>query len=155
MVFLEEWAKFFLFLHFVGAMVLAGSMTHNAILVVGFCRGRWDKLDLQKLYVKIAFIAYCAVFALGALIYPTFRVRVRAEYFDLHLPQATGLFEVKEHWAAIGLALFIAYFAISRDFNAATDRRLLALYSGLCFTLYLICLYLLVAGFYLTTLKGV
>ncbi|NKB68944.1 MAG: hypothetical protein GKR89_17900 [Candidatus Latescibacteria bacterium] len=130
-------------------------MTHNLVLVVGFCRGRWGKKNLQQLYVKIAFISYCAVFALGALIYPTFRVRVRAEYFDAELPHATGLFEVKEHWAALGLALFIAYFAISRRFDPEVDRGMLGLYSGLCFILYGICVYLLVAGFYLTTLKGV
>ena len=155
MVFLEGFSKFLLFLHLVGAFVLAGSLAHNLMVIVGYWRGKFRKKNLEKLYVKISFWAYVVTFLVGALVYPTFRVRVRAEYFDEHLPWATGLFEVREHWAAIGLALFIAYYFLRRNFDPETEREKLLLHTAICYILNIIVWYCATVGYYLTTFKSV
>lgn len=154
-LFLEPVAKLLLYLHFIGVIVLAGSLTHNVLLVYNYLRKRYIKRRLEKFYVKVSCITYALVFGLGALLYPVFRVRVRAEYFDTTLPWATGLFEIKEHWAALGLGLFLAYYGMSRWLDPKKDRAALVLYAALGFTLWLICFYLITSGFYLTTLKSV
>ena len=59
-------------------------------------------------------ILYMANWFVGCLIYPIFRVHVRAYQFDSEIPLATGFFEVKEHWLGIGLAVVVAHFVMSR-----------------------------------------
>ncbi len=155
MIFLENLARPILFLHLASAFALIGSMTHNLIVVIGYCRGRFVRRRQERLYVKISFWLYTAVFGLGALIYPVFRIRVRAEYFDQLLPAATGLFEAKEHWAAIGWAMFAAYYLLSRNFQPKEEKEKLFFYVPLCFLLHIMVWYMVIASFYLTTLEAV
>ncbi len=155
MVFLEKVSKLLLFLHLISAFVLIGSLTHNLIIIVDYWRGKFAKKDLEKLYAKISFWAYSIVFILGALVYPTFRIRVRYEYFDKSLPWATGLFEVKEHWASIGFALCIAYSFLRRNLDPEGEKEKLFCYTLMCCILYVIVWYSTSIGYYLTTLKGV
>ncbi|MEM1093876.1 MAG: hypothetical protein AAGJ10_04675 [Bacteroidota bacterium] len=143
-----------LYLHFLAVIVLAGSQTHNLVLVWGYWRGRF-RIPLEKRYVPIAFWSYVAVVVFGMIVYPLFRVEVRAAYFDPSLPWATGLFEIKEHVVGVGLGLFAAYVGMSRTLNPKADRRGLVLYTVLAVLLYLISWYALTAGFYLTTLRSV
>ncbi len=155
MVFLEPFRKYLLFFHLVSTGVLLGALTHGLIVLVGYWRGKFSKRNLERLYVKVGFWAYVCVFVFGALVYPTFRVRVRYEYFDESLPWATGLFEVREHWAAIGLALFIALLFFRKHFNPEQERPKLFLYTALFSLIYLIVWYCTVFGYYLTTLRSV
>ena len=56
------------------------------------------------------------------LIFPAFRIHVRHEYFDVaanNLGWATGLFEAKEHWGAVLMALLLALYCLRRDRIAA------------------------------------
>ena len=155
MIFLESLSRVLLFLHLVAAFALAGSMTHALILVVQYCRGKFRKKVLERLYVRIAFWCYVAVFSLGGLVYPTFRVRVRAAYFDPHLPWATGLFETKEHGAALGLGLFIACYLLRMNFDPETEREKLTFYAPLWFLLYVFVWYNIGVGYYLVTMRAV
>jgi hypothetical protein len=155
MIFLESVSKWLLLVHLAGAAVLAGAMTHNLTVIVRYWRGKFSRQKLEKLYVKVSFWAYVIVFSVGALVYPTFRVRVRHEYFDKSIPWATGLFEVREHWSAIGLALFIAYYALRMRLDPEKEREKLFLYTALFCIVYLIVWYCAIAGYYVTTLKSV
>lgn len=57
---------------------------------------------------------YTAAVAFGALIYPPFRYDVRHVYLDDAHPHLTGLFEIKEHLAALGLLPAIAIYVLVR-----------------------------------------
>jgi hypothetical protein len=86
------------------AAVFSG--THQAAHAVVSALGRPQRRALRR----FAFIAPAAVIAqaaCGLAIYPAYRVRVRAD-FDLHAPMVAQLFELKEHFAALALALVIA-----------------------------------------------
>lgn len=155
MVFLENISKWLLFVHLVSTGVLVGGMTHDLVLIVRYWRGKFLRKKLERLYVKVSFWAYLIVFCVGALIYPTFRIRVRHEYFDESVPWATGLFEVREHWAAMGLALFIAFYFLRRKFDPEAEREKLFLYTAMFCILYIIVWYCATAGFYLTTVRSV
>lgn len=154
MVFLESFYKVLLQVHLFAALVLVGSMTHNLVIVVGYLRSEFGQKQREKFFVTVSLYAYITVYIIGSLIYPTFRIRVRYEYFDRVMRWATGLFEVKEHWASIGLALIIAYYFLRRSFDPETEREKLFLYVPVCFLLNLILWYELVAGSYLTVLKA-
>jgi hypothetical protein len=45
----------------------------------------------------------------GALLYPRYRLDIRTTLEDLNLRSANGIFEIKEHLAAIGLGILPIY----------------------------------------------
>ena len=112
-IFLESWAKPLLVAHALTAVALAGSVGHLGYECWKVVRGSVRNAWLLRVHARIGFALYVLQFAIGALAYPTYRVRVRHEYFDHKLPWVTNLFDIKEMWAAFGLAAFAAIFAMS------------------------------------------
>ena len=112
-IFLEQWAKPLLVLHAATAVVLLGSLGHLAWECVFLLRGAPRRMWLARVHARVGFVIYAVQFALGALVYPTYRVRVRNDVFDATMPWASNLFDIKEIWAAFGLAAFVALFAMS------------------------------------------
>ena len=157
MVAFESLAGPLLFLHFVSAVVLAGSLGHLVWRITGIMRGRETHLSRMKLHTTLFAISYVVCYISGALLYPTFRVRVRHDYFDSGMPWATGLFEVKEHFATIGLAAMLGLVLLARLFSSTLDdntRRIMPLFTGLVIFLLLVVGYDLWSGWFLNTLKG-
>jgi hypothetical protein len=154
MVFLEKFYEVLLLAHLFVTIVLVGSLTHNLLVVVKYVRGKFGRQKLEWLYVRVALWSYVIVYVLGALIYPAFRVYIRRDYFDPELPWATGLFEVKEHWGAVGLALFFVYYFLRKNFQPDKEREKLCWYVALCVLLNVIVWYKVVVGCYLSLLKG-
>ncbi len=56
-------------------------------------------------YLRIAWPMYLAALVSGALVYPAYAVTVRKAWLEANRPAMVGLFEIKEHWAALGLLL--------------------------------------------------
>jgi hypothetical protein len=154
MVFLEDFYEILLLAHLIVTFLLVGSMTHNLFCVIGYLRGRFVRQNLELRYTKVSFWAYIITYVSGVLIYPAFRVYIRGPYFDPQMPWATGLFEVKEHWGAIGLAFFCVYYFLRRSFEPGREKEKLFLYVPLCFVLNLILWYKVIVGCYLSLLKG-
>ena len=154
-VFLQAWGKPLLILHALTAILLLGSMTHHVLIAVPYLWGNFKKVRLEKIYVKVGFVAYALTFGLGALIYPNYRYHVRHLHFDRELPWASNLFDIKEHWAGIGLALFIALLLISRVIEPKSDRMMLGVYVFLSAALALIVWFSLVSGLLLTSYRSV
>jgi hypothetical protein len=120
-----------LLLHGLSAMLLLGAVTHQALAlwwpVGGQPPGWWHALRAvhSERYVRAVVVLFCLTVLLGAIDYIPFRVFVRARYLDAHVPWATGLFEVKEHAAAIGLAVLPAYWAVWREPTETAAQRAL------------------------------
>ncbi len=154
MVFLENFYRPLLLAHLLATFLLVGAMTHNLVIVIGYLRGKFGRQKLEWIYVRVSLWAYVIVYAIGALIYPAYRIYIRHDYFDPKLPWATGLFEVKEHWGAVGLAMFFVYYLLRKSFQPSEETDKLYLYVPLCVLLNLIVWYKVVVGCYLTILKG-
>lgn len=154
MVFLENYYEILLLVHLFATFVLVGSMTHNLLIVVGYVRGKFSRQKLEWLYVRVSLWAYIIVYIIGALIYPAFRIYIRHDFLDPQLPWATGLFEVKEHWGAVGLALLFVYYFLRKSFRPAEEKDKLFLYVPLCLLLNIILWYKVIVSCYLTLLKG-
>jgi len=153
-VFLENYYEILLLVHLFATFVLVGSMTHNLLIVVGYVRGKFGRQKLEWLYVRVSLWAYVIVYVIGALIYPAFRIYIRHDFLDPQLPWATGLFEVKEHWGAVGLALLFVYYFLRKSFRPAEEKDKLFLYVALCLLLNIILWYKVIVSCYLTLLKG-
>src|SRR6266550_8110206 len=106
---------FFLIMHGILALLLVGAVTHQALGVFWPRRpGQTDFLANARgirpqLYVTPIIILFVVTFVVGASLYPVYRVYVRPPLEDLRLLYAIGLFEIKENFAAIVLAMLPAY----------------------------------------------
>lgn len=155
-IFLEGFVKPLLVLHALLAIVLLGSVGHLGYESLWYLLGRARNVWLGTLHARVGFVLYAANFALGVIVYPVFRVRVRHDYFDAHQPWATNLFDTKEMFAAFGLAAFAALFAMSfavrpRDEG---DRAMLPVFAGLGLLVSAVSIFAAVVGIILVTYRG-
>ena len=118
-----------LLVHAVASALLWGALTHQAGALTWPARGGRDgwwttvRSGRAERYVLAVVVLFCTTLLLGAFLYPPFRVDVRAAYLDTQVPWGTGLFELKEHAAAMGLALLPLYWAAWRDPEGVGVRR--------------------------------
>lgn len=153
-IFLQGVARLLVVLHAAGAIVLIGSATHHAIITYGYLRGR-ALTRLGRIYAATSATAYVLTFVLGAISYPTYRYYTRALYFDLHARWATILFDVKEHFASLGLPLVLGALWLSRGLDPKQDRAVLPVYAVLVFTTAAIVWFNVFSGFVVVLEKGV
>ncbi len=108
-----------LILHGLLAVALLGAITHQA-----FATGRPAKRpSFVARYRAVAASGYASAVVVlfivtsvgGALLYPQYRLDIRPTLEDLDLRAANGVFEIKEHLAAIGLGLLPAYWFFWRQ----------------------------------------
>lgn len=118
-------------LHALVSVALLGAMTHQALSV-----GRRHTAPSQTFvrrflgvnaltFTNVVVLLFAVSSVLGGLLYPRYRVDVRPTLEDLQLRAANGLFEIKEHFAAIGVGLLPAYWLAWRPPLApqAADAR--------------------------------
>lgn len=159
MLFLEAKARLVLVLHTVAAGVLVGAATHHALACRRYLAGQFERRRVERLYAAVTAAAFLVTFVLGALLYPVYKVRARAEYFDS--PQAVAseralradeaaragdppqhealgdlawvgrLFDVKEHWVALGLGAAMVALFLSRRAHPSDEPRITLLYFGI------------------------
>ena len=125
-----------LLIHAVSSALLWGAVTHQALAVTWPGRagtGWWAALRSvhPERYARAVMILFVFTLTLGVFLYPPFRLHVRADYLDQHVPWGTGLFEIKEHSAAMGLALLPLYGAAWRNAELAGARRGVTLFLAL------------------------
>jgi hypothetical protein len=158
-VFLERQARFLLILHAVSAAVLVAATTHHLVWLRGYFRGNFSRFKGERRFALIAACAFVSTFLIGNLLYPTYKVRVRAEFFDnptavseeLRLREAqhavaapaeprvasrslspiARLFDIKEHWVALGCAASLLLLLLSRLAHPREQPMTLVLYLGL------------------------
>ena len=101
--------------HALLGVTLLGAITHQAFSVARRPgAGKQNVVDrFRGVHAPAFVITIMVVFVLvslaGGLLYPRYRVDVRTTLEDLQLRAANGLFEIKEHFAAVGLGLLPVY----------------------------------------------
>ena len=111
------------------AVALLGAITHQAASVwlparrpVGGFIGRFRAVPGLS-YVNAIIVLYLLAFLLGGIIYADYRIEVRMVVEQLGLWKQNGAFELKEHFAAVGLGLLPAYWHSWRQPPAGGDVR--------------------------------
>ena len=113
-------------LHTLVGAALLGAVTHQAFVVARHPTAPGQTFVQRYLgvssptFTNTVVLLFFTATVLGALLYPRYRVDVRPTLEDLQLRAANGIFEIKEHFAAIGLGLLPAYWLawrrpLSRD----------------------------------------
>jgi uncharacterized membrane protein YozB (DUF420 family) len=119
-----------LIIHGLVAVALLGALTHQALAAWVPTRGRPDSFVRRFRAVPSAsftngiVVLYTISALLGALLYLRFRVAVRPDLERAGHWQALGVFELKEHFVAIGLALLPAYWICWREKRADKSSAL-------------------------------
>ena len=110
-----------LIVHGLLAVALLGAITHQALSVVprraaagplSFI-GRFRGVD-SGAYATAVVVLFVVTAIGGGLLYPQYRLDVRTALEDMQMRAANGVFEIKEHLAAIGLGLLPTYWLFWR-----------------------------------------
>jgi hypothetical protein len=113
--------------------VLVAAATHHLI----WCLRR--RFPQDRLFAAVAAAAYAVTFALGLVMYPSYKVHVRGEYFDrptVGLAWVSRLFDIKEMWMLVGVAIAGALVYLSRRAHPMDEPRAAPLYYGLSVLLF-------------------
>jgi hypothetical protein len=110
-----------LIVHGLLAVALLGAITHQALSVVPGPAVAGQRSFVSRLrhvnagaYANAIVVLFVVTAAGGALLYPQYRLDVRTALEDMQMRAANGVFEIKEHLAAIGLGLLPTYWLFWR-----------------------------------------
>jgi len=118
-----------LIVHALVAVALLGAITHQTLSTwaaastrPGSFFGRFRTVP-SAAFANAVIVLYAVTAILGAIVYLYFRVDVRPALEQASRWAALGVFDLKEHFIAIGLALLPAYFVCWRHPRDEALRR--------------------------------
>jgi hypothetical protein len=153
-VFLYALRRLVLVLHAAGSIVLVGSSTHHALQMRHYLRGRFGREKLEKTYAKVVSVAYAVTFALGALLYPSYRVHVRGYWLDAHAPAFSALFDLKETYASLALVVALALGALACTLRPSETPALVRVYAAMSFIVCAVVWFDVIAGILVLSARG-
>jgi hypothetical protein len=118
-----------LIVHGLLAVALLGAITHQVVSVwwpvrvpAGNFVARY-RAAASTTYVSADVVLYVLTMLLGAVIYTHYTISARVAIIQLQLWKPYGLFEMKEHFAAIGFSILPAYWYLWQPQVAAKYPR--------------------------------
>ncbi len=141
--------------HTAGAVVLLGAVTHHALLMRHYLRGRFERIALEKTYAKVIAVAYGLTFAIGALLYPTYRVHVRGYHLDRFAPLYARLFDVKETWASLALLVALGLGALAFAWRPREEPWIAPIVAGMSFIVCAVVWFDAIVGVLVMTVRGI
>ncbi len=147
--------RLLLVLHAGGSIVLVGASTHHALQMRHYLRRRFGREKLEKTYAKVVSVAYVVTFALGALLYPSYRVHVRGYWLDRHALFFAELFDLKETYASLALMVALALGALALTLRPAETPALVRVYAAMSFIVCAVVWFNVIAGLLVVSAHGV
>ena len=117
-----------LIVHGLVGVVLLGAITHQMVSLYRTRPGRSGSFlerytgVRDRTFTTAVLWLYPTGLLLGAIIYPAYRLNIRIPFEEMSLGWAVGLFELKEHFAGIGLAVLPMY-SYTWNMERATSHR--------------------------------
>lgn len=152
--FLYGLRKLLLVLHFASAVVLLGSSTHLLLQMPALLRGE-SRVRLERIYGRVIAVAYSLTYALGALLYPTYRYHVRALFLDRAHPMVSNVFDIKENFATIALPLALALGALGGRMTDAEDKPYRSVYAVMSLVVALVVWFDVISGVVIVSYRAV
>jgi hypothetical protein len=118
-----------LILHGLVGVALLGAITHQLVSVFrrrtvrsGSFVDRYTGVN-QRVFTTAVATLFVTNVVLGAIIYPSYRLNVRIPFEEMGIGWAIGLFELKEHFAGIGVSLLPLYLWLWKSEIAESHRN--------------------------------
>lgn len=147
---------FLLIVHALVGVGLLGALTHQTVSSLrrrsvhhGSFVDRYSGVNQQAFTTAVAVLYVAGVF-LGAVIYPSYRLEVRIPFEEMSLGWAVGLFEMKEHFAGIGLGLLPLYISLWREDSDSSRQNRVAITLILAFIVW----WAFIVGHVLNNIRG-
>ena len=107
-------------IHGLIAVLLLGAITHQALAILTPARSRGSFFSRFRAvrsasFVDAVVVLYAVSAVLGAIVYFYFGMGIKPVLENSRQWQILGLFDIKEHFAAIGAALLPAYWFCWRE----------------------------------------
>ncbi|MEZ4299196.1 MAG: hypothetical protein R3B70_29875 [Polyangiaceae bacterium] len=154
-VFLHGARRVLVLLHTAGSVVLLGAATHHLLLMRFYLRGRFERAALEKTYAKVVGAAYAITFAIGALVYPSYRVHVRGFRLDRLAPEYARLFDVKETWAALALFVVGGLAALAYAWRPKEEPHLAPIVAAMSFVVCAVVWFNAIVGVLVVSVRGI
>jgi hypothetical protein len=126
-----------LIVHGLLAVALLGAITHQVVsvwwpvrAVSGGFVARYRSTSSTS-YVTAIVVLYLLTMVLGAVIYTHYTISARVAIIQLQLWKPYGLFEMKEHFAAIGFSVLPAYWYFWQPHVAPQYARVRAILTAI------------------------
>lgn len=115
--------------HGLFGVALLGAITHQLVALLcqrpgraGGFFARYAAVQPER-FTRAVVVLFLLAAAMGASVYPSYRLDVRIPFEEMGLAWAVGIFELKEHLAGIGLGCLAVYAALWRPEFATTHAR--------------------------------
>ncbi len=154
-LFLDWASKPLLVIHAIASVILIGSISHLAWELTSAWRKARPARPSSGLWAKIAGLSYLVSFAVGLLLYPTFRYRTRGLYLDRYEPWASNLFDIKENLLGLALPLAVGLMVLAGRSRAHARGPLPGVVLSMALAVWLIVVVSVVAGLIVTNARGV
>jgi hypothetical protein len=105
----------------------------------------------QASFTGVIALLFVTNVVLGALLYPHYRLEVRIPFEEMQLGWAVGIFELKEHFAGLGLGVLPLY---TKMWRTTPDGAGLKLRTGLTLILTFIVWWDFIVGHVLNNIRG-
>jgi hypothetical protein len=143
-----------LVMHAVASIALVGASTHHALQMRHYLRSNFGRKRLEKRYAKVVAVAYVLTFAIGALLYPSYRYHVRGLYLDRYAPWVSELFDVKEMYASLALFIAIGLGLLAYTLEPEKERPLVKVYAAMSVLVCAVVWFNVVAGLIVVSARG-
>ena len=153
-VFLYGLRRLLLVLHAAGSIVLVGAATHHALAMRHYLAGRFTRKNLEKTWAKVVAASYALTFALGALLYPTYRVHVRGLFLDEHAPSIAGLFDMKEVYASLTLPVALGLGLLAYTLRPEATPPLARVYAVMSLLVCAVVWFNVISGLLIVSVRG-
>ena len=160
-VFLQSWGPLLVVTHSLSSIVLCGASVHQAVLAALTWTGRRQRRQLLGIYSVTTLVSYLVTVFVGALLYPRYRIFIRALFLDRQAVWAANLFDLKENLATLGLPLAVGALLLARSLSrddVSSDASGLRLaqhtYLVMATGTALVVLFNVIAGLLCTSVRG-
>lgn len=134
--------------------MVVGASTHHLLWARRALSGA-GRVRATARFAWMTLAAYAGAMALGLVLYPTYRLDVRAAYLDLALPAVARLFDCKEHLVAVGLAAALGAVPLARELDGGERPPWAGLYLVLAGTACACAWFGALVGLYTVAIKAV
>lgn len=121
------------------AFLLLGALTHQTVSAAWPARSNARFVNSfaavrSAAYTNAVIVLFLATFVLGGAIYIDYRLGAKVALEQLRMFGPVGLFELKEHFTAMALALLPTYWLLWKKVRPEAHRRARMLVTGvICF----------------------